>query len=340
MKTRRTFFGLMATGMTAGILLAAQPASAAVVFGGGATWTVGGVIYEIENSSSNAIGGFAYVVTPSFSGYSFYSEYARYFGGGGFSAVNDEGQCLSATATQVTESNGDVVISCEPNQLGSTDVWFTASYRIYADNKLARSMFTLENRGTSAVSGLSDSGNSLDWEMNYSNLQASSNNSSSCSALTASDNWVMTARTSDSTIAGYAWQAKGGQAFDFAGNNCSTGFNQSHFVKESIAPGEKLAYMTFVATAEPASTSNADMTAAFAASVAKMSAFDELNSTLCRGIADGTVIEGWGTCPGSASLPDTGASTALIGSSVAIGSGLLIAGALALVIARRRQART
>ncbi|MSW97830.1 MAG: hypothetical protein F2808_05540, partial [Actinobacteria bacterium] len=117
MKARKILFGVMATAMTAGILLAAQPASAAVVFGSGTTWTVGGVKYQIDGSGSDAKGGFRYVKTPTYSDYSWYSEYSEYFGGGGFSGFNDEPSCLSATATEVTESNGDVVITCEPFQM-------------------------------------------------------------------------------------------------------------------------------------------------------------------------------------------------------------------------------
>ena len=85
MKTRKILLGLMATAMTAGILLAAQPASAAVVFGGATTWTVGGVKYQIDNSGSDGKGGFRYVKTPTYSNYSWYSEYSESFYGGGFS---------------------------------------------------------------------------------------------------------------------------------------------------------------------------------------------------------------------------------------------------------------
>jgi LPXTG-motif cell wall-anchored protein len=42
-----------------------------------------------------------------------------------------------------------------------------------------------------------------------------------------------------------------------------------------------------------------------------------------------------GSC--SSSLPDTGASASVIGTSIALSAGLLVAGALALIMVRRRQ---
>ena len=44
------------------------------------------------------------------------------------------------------------------------------------------------------------------------------------------------------------------------------------------------------------------------------------------------------TCP-AAALPDTGASPSVIGTSIAVSVGLLVAGALALIVVRRRNAR-
>jgi hypothetical protein len=340
MKTRKILLGLMATAMTAGILLAAQPASAVVVFGGATTWTVGGVKYQIDNSGSDAKGGFRYVQTPSYSNYSWYSEYSEDFNGGGFSGYNGSPKCLSATATEVTESNGDVVISCQPFQMSPTDVWFTHSYRMYADHMLARHMFTLDNRGATTVTGLNNSNNSMSWELDNDSLQASSGNATSCASLTASDNWLMGAATQNSTIAGFAWQAKGGTAFTFAGNDCTIGSNSALFVKASLAAGEKVNYMTFVATGEPAGNTAGDMTAAFDAYKAQMASFDQLNDTLCRGIADGTAIEGWGTCSGPASLANTGVSETSAIALGAAGGGLLVVGIVTLLIVRRRQTRS
>jgi LPXTG-motif cell wall-anchored protein len=334
MKIRKMTLAMVGTALVAGMLFATQPANAAIDFVND-QWTVGGVIYKIEPD-----GGFRYIKTPTFSTYSWYSEYNVSFYGGGFSGAREDGKCDAATATEVTESNGDVVITCEPSEIASTDVWFTHSYRMYADNMLARHMFTLENRGLTAVTGLNDSNNTIGWEFNYTNLSASSGNPTSCASLTSLDNWMMGAKTSNSTIAGFAWQAKGGTAFDFGGFDCQSGGNFSPFVKADLAPGEKVTYMTFLATGEPAGTTAGDMTTAFEAYKAQMASFDALNDTLCRGIDDGTVIEGWGTCAADSALPDTGVSAPTAISLGAGGAGLLMAGIVTLIVVRRRQARS
>jgi LPXTG-motif cell wall-anchored protein len=342
MTSRKLTLALLGSVVTAGMLFAAHPASAAVDFRT-TSWTVGGVEYEIDNSGSDGKGGFRYVKTPTYSNYSWYSEYSVNFYGGGFSGYNGSPKCLSATATEVTESNGDVVITCQPFQMSPTDVWFTHSYRMYADNMLARHTFTLDNRGTTTLTGLNDSGNTVDWELDNTTLIASSGNPTSCASLTSSDNWIMGSSDSDSTIAGYAWQAKGGSAFDFGGDDCTNGGNSSTFVKADLAAGEKVTYMTFVATGEPAGTTAGEMTTAFEAFKAQMASFDELNDTLCRGIDDGTVIEGWGTCGAPApnpGLPDTGVSAPTAIALGAAGAGLLMAGIITLIALRRRQARS
>ena len=337
MTSRRMKLAVVGAAVTAGMLFAAQSANAAVDFSSD-EWTVGGVEYEIDDG-----GGFRYVSTPTFANYSWYAEYGIYFYGGGFSSFTDSGPCEAATANAVTESNGDVVITCETAQMSPTDVWFTHSYRMYADQMLARHTFTLDNRGTTTLTGLNDSLNTVDWELDNHALQASSGNPTSCVGLTSSDNWVMGAFNSDSTIAGYAWQAKGGTAFDFGGNDCSGGGNSALFVKADLAAGEKVTYMTFVATGEPAGTTAGDMTAAFEAFKAQMASFDQLNETLCRGIDDGTVIEGWGTCGAPApnpALPDTGVSAPTAIALGSAGTGLLMAGIITLIVVRRRQARS
>jgi hypothetical protein len=110
-----------------------------------------------------------------------------------------------------------------------------------------------------------------------------------------------------------------------------------------LAAGEKVNYMTFVATGEPAGTKAGDMTTAFDAFKAQMASFDQLNDTLCRGIDDGTVIEGWGTCGAAAAdsaLPDTGVSAATAIALGAAGAGLLMAGIITLIVLRRSQARS
>jgi len=98
--------------------------------------------------------------------------------------------------------------------------------------------------------------------------------------------------------------------------------------------------MTFVATGEPAGSTAGDMSTACDAYKAQMATFDQLNDTLCRGIADGTAIEGWGTCPGPASLANTGVSESSAIALGAAGGGLLIVGIVTLLIVRRRQTRS
>jgi len=335
MKSRKTMLALSGAVLTGVMALVAQPAIAAVNIGSSAEWTVGGVNYGIEEG-----GGFYYVDTPSFSTYAWYSEYGEYFYGGGFSAFTDSGPCDAATATAVTESNGDIVVTCEPAQMSPTDVWFTHSYRMYADQKLARHTFTLDNRGATTLTGLNNPLNNIGWELNEDDLQSSSDNPTSCASLTSSDNWLMSAASSNSTIAGFAWQAAGGNALDFAGD-CSDGYQEAKFVKTDLTAGEKVTYMTVLATGEPAGTSVGDMTTAFEAFKPHMDLFDSLNETLCRGIADGTAIEGWGACTGEDSdqLAETGANTERVGLLLALGALMLAVGLVARNGVPRRHAQ-
>ena len=338
MRSRKTMLALVGAALTGGMLLVAQPAIAAVNIGSSDEWTVGGVNYGIEEG-----GGFYYTSTPSFSTYAWYSEYGVYLYGGGFSAWTDSGPCNPATATEVTESNGDVVVTCEPAHMSPTEVWFTHSYRMYADQKLARHTFTLDNRGATTLTGLNNPLNTIGWELNEDALQSSSGNPTSCAGLTSSDNWLMSAASSNSTIAGFAWQAAGGNALDFTGD-CSDGYREAKFVKADLAAGEKVTYMTVLATGEPAGTSAGDMTTAFNAFKPEMDLFDSLNETLCRGIADGTAIEGWGTCTAEDSNPveelaKTGANAEPVGLLLALGGLVLAVGLVARYELTRRNAQ-
>jgi LPXTG-motif cell wall-anchored protein len=209
---------------------------------------------------------------------------------------------------------------------------------------LTRHVLTIENKGSSALDlAPTDRGNNFYWYLQNYDKTAVSSNTSSCASMTADDHWAVVAGLSGTTIAGMAWQAHDGTAFTSLGEDCTDQDFSAHITKASLAAGEKVNYMTLIATAEPAGPSTGEMDTAFAAALAQMSVFDSLNDTFCRDLVDGTVIEGWGTCgapaPNSA-LPDTGANTAVMGSSIAIGSSLLIAGALALIVVRRRQARS
>jgi hypothetical protein len=337
MKSRKTLLALLGAALAGVIALVAQPAIAAIS-NSTDEWTVGGVNYGIEEN-----GGFFYTSTPSFSNYAWYSEYSDYFYGGGFSGYAYAGRCNPNTATAVTESNGDVVVTCEPDQMSPTDVWITHSYRMFADQKLARHTFSLDNRGATTLTGLNNSANNIGWELNEDDLQSSSGNLTSCANMTSSDNWLMAANSSNSTIAAFAWQAAGGNALDFSGD-CSDGYQEAEFVKTHLGAGEKVTYMTVLATGEPEGTSAGAMTTAFDAFKTQMVFFDSLNETLCRGIDDGTAIEGWGTCTGEDSGPveelaKTGADSEPVGLLLTLGGLVLAVGLVARYELTRRNAQ-
>ena len=332
MTKKKLAIGLAAGMATIALSFGASPAFAAVDFDNG-TWLVGGVNYQFEyDQDGYTYGGVEQLTTPTQSNYELY--YEEFYSSGGDFNSGDYAECLGTTATETTESNGDVVITCEPYQMNSdSNIWATNSYRFYNDQKLTRHVLTLENKGTASF----DLGDPYFYYY-FSNYDktASSSDPTSCANMTADDHWAMTAATQDSVINGYAWQAAGSTTFTTAGEDCTGDDLSAYLTNTTMAAGEKRTYMSLVTTAEPAGTSSGDTDTAFATALTQMSSFDSLNDTFCRGI-DGLVIDGWGTCP--ASLPDTGANSAVMGSSIAIGSGLLIAGALALVMVRRRQAR-
>jgi len=337
MKTKKLAIGLASGVVAIALSVTSTPAFAAINFDT-ATWTVGGINYQFESGyddTEDSYGGVEYLTTATQANSSLLYE-ETYWEYGGLSSFRDYGFCLSATATESTEANGDVVISCPATKMGSTDVWLSHSYLFFHDEPVTRHIFTLENRGTSAVD-LTDNYVTF-YTYNSPVNGASSSDPTSCANMTADDHWSVFAGVDNTTITGVAWQAAGGTAFTSLGENCTSGMD-AFITSKSLAAGETVNYMTFIATGEPAGTSTEEMDAAFASAVTKMAAFDSLSDTLCRGI-DGLVVEGWGTCPVPAALPDTGANTAMMGSSMAIGSGLLIAGALALVMVRRRQARS
>lgn len=335
MTTKKLAIGFASGVVAIALSVTSTPAFAAINFDT-ATWTVGGVNYQFESgydASEDSYGGVEYLTTPTQANASLRYE-ETYWDQNGLAAFGDYGYCLSATATEATEANGDVVITCPATKMGSTDVWLSHSFRFFHDEPVTRHVFSLENRGTTAVD-LTD--NYVSFYTNNSPAKgASSSDPASCASMTADDHWSVFAGSDDTTITGVAWQAAGGTAFTALGENCTASMD-ALITSKSLAAGETVNYMTFIATGAPAGTSSGEVDTAFAIAVTEMAAFDSLNDTLCRGI-DGLVVDGWGTC--TASLPDTGASSAVIGSSVAIGSGLLIAGALALVMARRRQARS
>jgi hypothetical protein len=333
MNKKKLAIGLAAGMATIALSVGASPAFAAIDFDS-ATWLVGGVNYQFEgDGSGDTYGGVEELTTPTQSNYELYYE-EFYFYNGDFNS-GDYTYCIGATATEVTESNGDVVITCEPYQIDTdSNIWATNSYRFYSDQMLTRHVVTIENKGTASF----DLGDPYFYYYlsNYSKT-ASSSNPATCDSMTADDHWAITAGTADTIINGYAWQAAGSTTFTTAEEDCESDEIVASLTNKTMAAGEKRTYMSLIATAEPAGTSSGEMDTAFAAALTQMSSFDSLNDTFCRGI-DGLVIDGWGTC--AASLPDTGANSAVMGSSIAIGSGLLIAGALALLVVSRRQARS
>jgi hypothetical protein len=311
--------------------LTSAPAFAAINFDT-ATWSVGGVTYQFESNGSDTYGGIEYPVTAAQDDYAFgYEE--QYFGGREFDSYEDYGYCLGATATEMTEANGDVVITCEAYEL-EEGIWFTNSYRLYNDQPLARHVTVVENRGNAPIDMdiANDNTFVIYFWFDDAAKRASSNDPLTCSSLDANDNWVIAAGSDDTTIAAMVWQAKGATALSAEGENCGAPYVAA--TKDTLGVGEKVNYMTFIATSAPAGSSSAEMDTALASAISQMSAFDSLNDTLCRGI-NGFVLEGWGTC----GLAETGMDSAQLGSALALGASLAAVGTVALVANRRRTAR-
>jgi hypothetical protein len=324
---------IAAATMTVALSSVAYPAFAAIDFVT-ATWpNIGGVNYALDSDSSgNTYGGFDDLTTPTQVNASL-DFTGVVLSGGVLADINDYyGYCYGATATQATESNGDIVITCPAYEWGSTGVWFSQEFRLYSDHQVARQIFTLENRATSSAD-LGPGENGFYFGFNVSAKQASSQDSSSCANLTADDNWIMSADAEDSTIAGIAWQAKGATGLNASGVDCANNFQVVPVAKSSLAAGEKVNFMMFTATSQPAGTSAGEMDTAFTAAMTEMASFDALNDTLCRGIS-GLAVDGWGTC--AATLPDTGVDTSVISTSTVIAAGLVAVGVLAVVVVRRR----
>ena len=321
--------GVLATG----IVGASTPAFAAIDFET-ATWSVGGINYELENDDSDAyMGALQYMQTDTQSNYEAYYGAEFYTSNGDVDA--DYPMCYSALSTETTDAaTGDVTISCgeAPWSDNDPDLFASGSTRFYNDIPMARNVYVLENRGTTDI----DLGIPYFYEYfeNY-DRGASSEDPTSCAALTAEDHWVVSSDDDDSMVIGYAWQALGASAFDVTGENCTNSDIETFLTDTIIPAGKTLTIMNFQYSVDGGS-STADMNAAYAELLPKMAMFDTLDDTLCRGIEAGTEITGWGTCAATA-LPDTGADTSVIGASSAIAAGLLAAGALALIMVRRRQ---
>lgn len=311
--------------------LTSAPAFAAINFAT-ATWTVGGVTYHFEDDGSDTYGGIELPVTAAQDDAAFYYE-EQYWGGLDFVGYDDYGYCLGATATESTEANGDVVITCEAYEV-SEDIWFTNSYRLYNDQPLARHVTVVENRSNAAIDMDLTNTFYIYLYLDDYDKTASSNDPSTCSSLDATDNWAIVAGSEDTTIAGMAWQSKDSTALTADGEDCTGDDIYVGSTKDSLGVGEKVNYMTFIATYAPAGSSSAEMDTALASAISQMSAFDSLNDTLCRGI-NGLELEGWGTC----GLAETGLNSSQLGSTLSIGAGLAAVGTVALVAKRRRSVR-
>jgi len=339
-KSYRHLAGGIAAGALATVLVS-SPAFAAIDFSS-ASWTLSDVNYGYESSGVDTYGGIEYVTTTTQSNYSLgYEE--TYFDGGDLTAFNDYGYCYGADASETTETNGDVVITCAPYEMAN-DLWLTQEYRMYDDQKLWRHIFGIENRGTSAANlDAASQGNYLYLYQYYSDNAISSSNptadpTGSCT-MSASDHWVVNSASQNTTITGWAFQATGGTAWDGTGEDCSDS-PSVYVTADTLAAGAKLNYMSLIVTGEPAGASTGDMDTAFDSFVAGMSAFDSLNDTLCRGIADGTSFDGWGTCgPATPELPNTGVNGAETSIATGVAMLVLAAGVAFAVIARRRQAQ-
>ena len=325
--------GVLATG----IVGASTPAFAAIDFET-ATWSVGGINYELENDNSDAyMGALQYMQTATQSNYEAYYGAEMYVNNDSSGDVdNDYPYCFEDLATQATDAaTGDVTISCGEYawSVSDPDLFASGSTLFYNDIPMARNVYVLENRGTTDI----DLGETYFYEsMDNANKGASSEDPTSCAALTAEDHWLVTSDTADSMVLGYAWQAHGATVWDSSGSDCIDTYTYAYLTDTILPAGKTLTVMNFQYSVDGGSTTE-DMDAAYAVLLPKMAMFDALDDTLCRGIA-GTEIAGWGTCAAAApALPDTGADTSVIGASVAISAGLLGAGVLALVMVRRRQ---
>jgi hypothetical protein len=326
--------GVLATG----IVGASTPAFAAIDFAT-ATWSVGGINYELENSGSDAyMGSLQFMQTDTQSNYEANYGTQFYLNGTGSGDVNnDYPYCFEDLATEATDAaTGDVTISCGEYawSVSDPDLFASGSTLLYNDIPMARNVYVLENRGTTDI----DLGG-LYFNEEFSNYArgATSEDPTSCAALTAEDHWIVSSDSDDSMIIGFAWQAHGATAFDASGEDSCDGYAYTYLTDTILPAGKTLTVMNFQYSVDGGS-STADMNAAYAALLPTMAMFEALDDTLCRGIEAGTEIAGWGTCPAAApALPDTGADTSAIGASVAISAGLLGAGVLALVMVRRRQ---
>lgn len=322
-----------------GLTMIPTPALASVDFASHPVYTVGGVNYKLDYNGgfgNTTIPGIVRISTPTQSNYAL-DFLGSYWDGGVLSSYNEYLYCDGDTATQSTESNGDVVVTCAATQLEPTDIWWTIETRFYNDSPLVRQLITFENRGSGSAD-LDPAGKGNDVYFGDVNGKfASSESPTSCSSLTANDHWVVFSGASNTVINGLAWQATGGTAWTAEGESCDS-FVFLYPTLSSIAPNDKATWALFMATTEPSGATTGDMDTAFVAAVDGMSQLDSLNDTLCRGL-DGVDLEGWGTCPSSSApeLANTGSTASLVAPGLIAGSSVIVG--FIIVMTRRKIVR-
>jgi len=261
---------------------------------------------------------------------------------------SDNGDGSDSTLTE--EANGDITIDCQPSvdDLG-VGLTVTLHYRLYSESSygyLARQWVEINNTTNSTIDMTGDGLFSM-YNYNYNSWD------SDFSYYTASDGTTGTSNEADGQVWGVTGDSRGnvialGAAW---GSPCNaseftvgytSGVEEPFFSFPSsanlIAAGETVNLVTFVNMMFPAENTEAAATAAYDTALAQAKAEFDLGLTgrLAEGLTPGLNVTGW-SC--AATLPDTGVSESVMGTSVAISAGLLAAGVFALVVVRRRLAR-
>jgi hypothetical protein len=253
-----------------------------------------------------------------------------------------DGDASDSTVTE--EANGDITIDCQPSV---DELWdgltVTQHYRLYAASDsgyLARQWAEIHNT-TGATIDMT--GNEIynsyyynydSWNLAYSYWTASDGTTGTNNEADGQVWGVNGDSRGNVIVMGSAWGAPCKASEFTAGEGAYFNFPSSVNV---IPAGETVNLVTFVNMVFPAENTEAAATAAYDTALAQAKAeFDlGLEGRLAAGLAPGLNVAGW--CGPAAALPDTGANASVIGSSVAISAGLLVAGVLALVMVRRRQ---
>ena len=248
-------------------------------------------------------------------------------------------------ATLTEEANGDITIDCLPSV---DQLWegltVTMHYRLYASSPsgyLARQWAEIHNT-TGATIDMAGEELYNDYYYNYYGWDPD------FSYWTASDGSSGVGNEADGQVWGVNGDSRGNEIVMGAawGSPCKASeftYNDSYVYFPSsanvIAAGETVNLVTFVNMVFPTENTEAAATAAYDTALAQAKAeFDlGLEGRLAAGLTPGLNVTGW--CGPAAALPDTGANASVIGSSLAISAGLLVAGVLALVMVRRRLAR-